>query len=147
MRAFILIGAMALIAEACTVAGGQQNPPVPVAQANGNDCAVIAAIAREHYKFSAENPAPPLKGAAMWKGCDWGKLGVSFTAYNDASPPADPRQRLQYVEFQKPAYDGAGATVHTSIMHGPLAGMGYTCHVVSGIAAWTVKECKVAWVS
>lgn len=146
MRAFILIGALALVAEACTVAGGQTDQSRPQA-ANGNDCAVVAAVAKEHYKFSDQNPAPPLKGAAMWKGCDWAKLGVSFTPYNDANPPSDPRHRLQYVEFQKPAYDGNGATINTSIMHGPLAGMGYSCKVVSGFAAWTVQGCKVAWVS
>jgi hypothetical protein len=119
------------------------------AQASGNDCAVIAAISKEHYEFNT-HPAPPLKGLgdAGWRPhCDWTKYGLSFTDYNDVPASADPRERLKYVEFQKPEYDGSGATVKTSIMHGPLAGMGYECRVRSGVAGWTVSECKTAWVS
>ena len=64
-----------------------------------------------------------------------------------SAPAADPRERLKWVSFQKPVYDGNGATVATEIMHGPLAGMGYECRVLSGFAGWTVGECKTSWVS
>jgi hypothetical protein len=119
-------------------------------EAPGNDCAVMAAVSKEHYKFGPDNPPPPLKGLgeAGWRPqCDWSKYGLSFIDYNDAPPSDDPRQRLKWVEFQQPQYDGTGATIATSIMHGPLAGMGYNCTLRSGIAGWTVSECKTAWVS
>ncbi len=119
-------------------------------EVSGNDCAVLGAIARDHYKFGPDNTPPPLKGLgeAGWRPqCDWSKQGLAFSDYNDVPANAEPRERLKWVEFQQPRYDGRGATVLTSIMHGPLAGMGYECHVRSGIAGWTVSECKTAWVS
>ncbi len=41
----------------------------------------------------------------------------------------------------------ASTVVTTEIMHGPLAGMGYECRLHSGVAGWTVDDCKVSWVS
>ena len=107
----------------------------------------MAAIAKEHYKFGPDNPAPPLRNMddTGWRPqCDWSKYGLAFTDYTGAG---DPRQRMEWVEFKKPAYDGQGAVVATGIMHGPLAGIGYECRVRSGVAGWTVGECKTAWVS
>lgn len=138
----ILLVAPFLALAACTTG------PVPLGQSDGNDCAVVAAVAKEHYKFGPDNPALPLKaGADGWTPkCDWAKYGLAFTAY-DPDKPGDPRERLRYVDFQKPAYDGNGATIATSIMHGPLAGTGQTCTLRSGIAGWTVTGCKMAWIS
>lgn len=119
-------------------------------EVSGNDCAVMAAVAKEHYKFSAENPAPPLKGMGEpgWRPqCDWSKYGLAFTDYNDVAPTTDPRERLKWVEFKQPVYDGQGAVIETGIMHGPLAGIGYECRVRSGVAGWTVGECKQTWIS
>ena len=61
--------------------------------------------------------------------------------------PADPRERLKWVEFKQPRYDGQGALIETGIMHGPLAGIGYECRVRSGVAGWTVGECRTTWIS
>ena len=148
----VVLGAAALLVWACTSTtfpdsadGGPAS-----AEANGNDCAVLAAVAKEHYKFGADNLPPPLKGQgdSGWRPqCDWSKYGLAFTDYNDVPPSTDPRVRLKWVSFQKPVYDGNGATVATEIMHGPLAGMGYECRVLSGFAGWTVGECKTSWVS
>ena len=145
----LVLGAAAVLVWAC--ASTNLSPTQPAAtDLNGNDCAVIAAIAKEHYKFGPESPPPPLKasGDAAWRPtCDFSASGFSFTSYNAAAPAADPRERLKWVSFQKPVYDGNGATVATEIMHGPLAGMGYECRVLSGFAGWTVGECKTSWVS
>lgn len=119
-------------------------------EVSGNDCAVLAAIAKEHYKFGPDNPPPPLKGLGEpgWRPqCDWARHGLAFTDYNDVPPSADPRERLKWVSFKQPVYDGNGATVQTEIMHGPLAGIGYECRVLSGFAGWAVGECKISWVS
>lgn len=149
MRVFILTGVMAAIGlSGCeTTTGGVTGPVAD----NGNDCAVVAAIAREHYRFGADNVPPPLwlvNDDGWTPRCDWSRHGFSFTTYNPDAP-GDPRERVRWVSFERPVYDGRGATVKTSIMHGPLAGMGYECRVISGFAGWTVPEgsCRNTWVS
>jgi hypothetical protein len=150
MRALAIIPALCIpLFSAIGSCATQMSAEPASVQTSGNDCAVLAAIAKEHYRFGPDNPPPPLRSMddAGWRPkCDWSKFGLAFTDYN-VPESADPRQRMQWVEFKKPAYDGQGALVATGIMHGPLAGMGYECRVLSGIAGWTVGECKTAWVS
>ncbi len=153
MRVPLLLLAPALaLASACAAAPPAAEPgpgasrPAPMS----NDCAVIAAIAQEHYKFGPENPPPPLRGAGDegWSpSCNFESLGFTFTAYADPLPNSDPRVHMKWVSFGQPAYDGRGAVVQTEIVHGPLAGIGYECRLHSGIAGWTVGECKTGWVS
>jgi hypothetical protein len=145
----LVLGAAALLVWACASTNLDANAPVP-AKTSANDCAIIAAIAKEHYKFDPKNTQPPLKasGDSAWRpACDFSASGLKFNNYTDPTPSADPRERLRWVAFQKPVYDGNGATVATEIMHGPLAGMGYECRVLPGFAGWTVGECKTSWVS
>ncbi len=152
MRALAIIPALAIplfsaIGSCASSVQAAESASVEVA---GNDCAVIAAVAKEHFKFSAENPSPPLKGLGEpgWRPqCDWSKYGLAFTDYNDVPETTDLRERLKWVEFKQPRYDAQGALIETGIMHGPLAGIGYECRVRSGIAGWTVSECKQIWIS
>lgn len=149
MRAVILLaGVAALTLSACETLPDDGGPD-PVAD-NGNDCAVIAAVAKEHYRFNTtDNRPPPLKFEEGYSPrCDWSRYGLAFTAY-DPDAPGDPRERARWVSFDRPVYDGRGATVATGILHGPLAGMGYECRVISGFAGWTVPEgsCRNTWVS
>lgn len=157
MRVFLLslVPAIAL-ASACAAAPapeavpGPTGEPAPKPAPMSNDCAVIAAIAKEHYKFGSGNPPPPLRGAgdeAWTPRCNFESQGFSFTAYADPAPDSDPRVHMRWVSFHQPVYDGRGAIVQTEIVHGPLAGMGYECRVHSGIAGWTVGECRISWVS
>ena len=145
----VLIATVATTACA-TGAAGPGGPP-PSAD-NGDDCAVIAAVAKEHYRFNATDRLPPplwLKdGDKAWNPqCDWSRYGLSFP--RTYAPVVNRRgaERVQWVSFEKPVYDGRGATVTSGILHGPLAGMGVECRVVSGIAGWTVSECKNTWIS
>lgn len=152
MRALAIIPALAipLFAGIGSCASTVQAAESASVEISGNDCAVMAAVAKEHFRFSAENPAPPLKGLGEpgWRPqCDWSKYGLSFTDYNDVPQSADPRERMKWVEFKQPRYDGQGALIETGIMHGPLAGIGYECRVRSGVAGWTVSECKQSWIS
>jgi hypothetical protein len=151
----LVLSAAAMLVWACAstrfpdTSGKTDAAPAPV-EISGNDCAVMAAVAKEHYKFGPDNLPPPLKGLgeAGWQPqCNWSKYGLSFTDYSDVPQTAEPRQRLKWVAFQQPQYDGNGATIRTEIMHGPLAGIGYECRLHSGIAGWTVGECKTSWVS
>ena len=148
-RRAVLATLPAALTASCVGLGATANDKPPV-QAVSNDCAVILAIAKEHYRFGPDNLPPPLKagGDAQWRpNCPTESLGFAFTAYSDPLPGADPRTSLKWVAFQKPVYDGRGAVVHTEIMHGPLAGIGYECRLHSGIAGWTVGECRTGWVS
>jgi len=141
---------LAILAVAAASCAAPPAPMAPPPAAASNDCDVIAALVKEHYRFSAENPPPPLKpgGDDGWKPvCDFSAQGFTFTSYVDPTPGADPRQSLKWVAFQKPVYDGTGAIVLTEIMHGPLAGIGYECRLHSGVAGWTVGECRTSWVS
>lgn len=149
MRALAIIPALFIPVFAAVGSCATQAQPA-AQEISANDCAVMAAVAKQHYKFGPDNPAPPLRGMSDdgWKPqCDWSRYGLAFTDYNSAPQSDDPRQRVRWVEFHQPRYDGQGATIETGIMHGPLAGMGYECRVRSGVAGWTVSECKTAWVS
>jgi len=145
------MGAPARLACACAATPpAADSPAAPTAKPLSNDCAVIAAIAKEHDRFGPDNAPLPLKpgGGEGWTPrCDFTAHGSTLTDHVQPMPGADPRQSLKCVAFQKPAYDGTGARVLTEIMHGPLAGIGYECRLLSGFAGWTVGECKTSWVS
>ena len=120
---------------------------------NGDDCAVIAAVAREHYQFGPGNVAPPLKldENTDWKpDCDWSRYGVSFPEVYGAAadgPQDEGRPRIQWVEFKRPRYDSQGALIEAGIVQGPRAGIGVVCRVRAGVAGWTVSECRNTWIS
>lgn len=123
-----------------------------VAAGSGDDCAVIAAIGKEHFRFNTtDNVPPPLwldaAGSSWAPQCDWARYGLSFPTLHDPKRPPATGERIRWVQFKQPRYDGQGAMVEAAIMHGPLAGMGYECRVRSGFAGWTVQECKAGWVS
>ena len=152
MRVFMLLPTVATLAvSAC--AGDPLGPdgPPPMAE-NGNDCAVIAAVARGHYHFNdSDNVAPPLwldgEGSGWAPHCDWSRHGVRFPRTYEPDAPRAPGERVRWVSFKRPRYDGRGATIESGILHGPLAGMGVECRVRSGIAGWTVGECRNTWIS
>ena len=140
---------IALALTACILLAGCATPmePVPgppVAQ-DGNDCAVIAAVAREHFRFGPDNPPLPIRFEAGYAPrCDWSRHGIAFTPWDSAATgPAATR----WVSFARPRYDGQGAVIEVGIMHGPLAGQGSESRVRSGFAGWTVTECRATWVS
>jgi len=147
----------ALLAAALTLSAcaadppGPGGPPSPPMADNGNDCAVIAAVAREHYRFGPDNVAPPLwlddEGSGWAPRCDWSRYGVSFPRVHMPGVNRPASQPVQWVSFKRPRYDGRGAMIETGILHGPLAGMGSECRVISGFAGWTVGECKGTWIS
>ena len=123
----------------------------PLTESLGNDCAVIAAVARDHYQFNTtDNVPPPLwlddEGSGWAPACDWSRHGLSFPARFDPDDRPQP-QRVQWVSFKQPRYDSSGAVIETGILHGPLAGMGYECRVYSGFIGWTAGECKNTWIS
>jgi hypothetical protein len=146
MRHVAVLAAVSLL-TACA-SPPLSGPDVPTPWADSEDCAVIAAVAKEHYRFNAtDNPPPPIRFDGDYAPrCQWSRYGLAFEAW-DPDRPGDPRERERWVSFARPVYDGRGALLETSIMHGPWAGMGYECRVHSGFAGWTVGECRQTWVS
>lgn len=141
---------LAILAVAAASCAAPPAPVAPLPVTASNDCAVITALVTEHYRFNAENLPPTLKpgGDDGWQpACDFSAQGFTFTDYAQPLPGADPRTSFKWVAFHKPTYDGTGAIVTTEIMHGPLAGIGYECRLHSGVAGWTVGECRTSWVS
>jgi hypothetical protein len=149
MRAVLALLPVAALA-ACATA---PQPAGAGGEANANDCAVIAAVAREHYGFNdADRLPPPLwldgEGERWTPGCDWSRHGLRFPSTFDPDAPVQTGGRVQWVSFKRPRYDGSGAEIEAGILHGPLAGMGIRCRVVSGIAGWTLaEECRTTWIS
>lgn len=122
MRVTNLI-APGLLAGACAAA-----PPVADSQASPtakpvfNGCAIIAAIAKQDYKFNSGNDPPRLKPGGdqvLTAHCDFSAPGFSVKDYVQPMPGADRRQSPDWVAFQKPVYGGGRARVLTEIMHGP----------------------------
>jgi hypothetical protein len=151
MRLTISTLAGAVLLSACATDPSGPGVPPPSAE-NGNDCAAIAAVAKDHYGFNTTDHLPPplwLKdGDKAWNPrCDWSRYGLSFPRTYVPVVNRRSGERVQWVSFEKPAYDGRGATVTSGILFGPLAGNGVECRVVSGIAGWTVSECHNTWVS
>ncbi len=139
------------VAAAFAVSACAGAPSVP-AQTAGNDCAVIAAVAREHYQFNTTDRLPPplwLDGeGSEWRpDCDWSRFGLSFPQTHDPDAERARGERVQWVSFKRPRYDDEGALIEAGILHGPLAGMGVECRVRSGVAGWTVSECRNTWIS
>lgn len=140
-----------LLLAGCAASAPMPGPTGPVAT-DGNDCAVIAAVAREHYRFNdRDNRPPPLwlddEGSGWAPRCDWGRYGLRFPERHDPARTPPSSQPLRWVQFQQPRYDGQGALIDSAIMHGPLAGNGIACRVRSGFAGWTVTDCRTTWVN
>ena len=144
MRPVPALTAAVLLAGCATPMEPLPSPPGPIAD-SGNDCAVIAAVAKEYFQFGPDNPPPPVRWDAGYEpDCDWSRYGLAFTPYEERS--SDGRVR-PWVSFARPRYDGQGAMIEVGIMHGRLAGQGSECRVRSGFAGWTVGECSRTWVS
>ncbi|RZJ97131.1 MAG: hypothetical protein EON88_04035 [Brevundimonas sp.] len=151
MRAFVLISSVAALAVSACATPGDPGAPPPMAD-NGNDCAVIAAVAKEHYQFNTTDRLPPPlwldgEGSGWSPRCNWSQYGLSFPRTFDPDARPAPGERIQWVSFKRPRYDGRGAVVESGIMHGPLAGMGVECRVISGFAGWTARDCRNTWIS
>lgn len=152
MRWIAVASALSLAACGTTAAPGSSVGGEASTADTGNDCAVIAAVAKQHYQFGPDNVPPPLwldgQDTGWAPTCDWSRYGLSFPSTFDPKATPRPGVRVQWVSFKRPRYDGQGATIEAGILHGPLAGMGVECRVVSGFAGWTLADqCRNTWIS
>ena len=150
----LLLAAIAL--SGCATATPAGTGGVPGDQrASEQDCAVFAAIARQHYRFTDPASTPrvwsPVRmdnGDTYAVECDWAGLNVPIPGTTDPTLETPlPGRPIQWVKFERPVYGMQSATVQTGILHGPLAGSGFECDLVSGVAGWTVRECRQTWIS
>ncbi len=154
---------MFLIAALLAAAGCASAPPAgPVAEEGQavsatptNDCAVMGAVARERYGATRDDPPARVtlssEDGERWEAeCDWSDLGVNYVYDAGPTPPPD-LLRMPHVNFTKPVYDGAGASLKTSLVFGEYGGdlgkggTGHSCEMASGVAGWTVKSCTKDW--
>ncbi len=99
----LVMGAAAMLVWACAATEFPDNPAPPASvEVSGNDCAVMVAVAKEHYKFGPDNPPPPLKGLgdSDWAPVRLGEirprlLGLQLCPPNWRPPPAFEMGRLQ----------------------------------------------------
>lgn len=138
----LVVASAALLSACATDPGG---PGTSTVADNGNDCAVIAAVLRDHYRFNTtDNPAPTLwlTGEDWRPQCDWGRYHVALGEVRYGSPQAT----MGWVSVQQPRYDGEGAVVHSGQRSGARVGGGVECRVRSGFAGWTATDCTPTWI-
>jgi hypothetical protein len=153
---FILATSALMLACACMASkpetGAAPSQAVSLA-ANGNDCAVMGAIARAHYGATRDDPPVRVTldgesaGERWMAHCDWHALGVNYVL--DEGPTTPPEMmRMAHVSFHKPKYDKEGALVRTSIsppgQPPSPADPHMICRARSGFAGWTGADCKPA---
>jgi len=108
-----------------------------------DDCALIAAIGRDQYRLSRDDPrmSVRLNGEdAPWSpGCDWAAAGFNLVEVQGAEGEAA-TANLGRVTFNRPRYDALGALVRTSVtQNGETTNA--LCRVVEDGGAWSVDSC------
>lgn len=139
----LMIASAALLSACATDSGGPRTSPVAD---NGNDCAVIAAVLRDYYRFhTTDNPAPTLwlAGEGWRPQCDWRRYEVMAREVRYGSPAST---NMNWVSVYQPRYDGEGAVVHAGYRSGARVGGGVECRVRSGFAGWTATDCTDTWI-
>jgi hypothetical protein len=139
-RLFLLVGFLA--AAGCESAPEKVPAKEPLFVTN--DCALIAAIGRERYDLSRDDPpmSVRLKGEdAPWApGCDWQADGFNLVEVRGPEGEAATAS-MSRLTFNRPKYDSKGADVRTSITaNGQTTAV--LCRVVYGAAgAWSLDAC------
>jgi hypothetical protein len=132
-----------LLALAACESAPEEVPPTPAAFVT-DDCALIAAIGREQYKLSADDPqmSVTLKGEdAPWRpGCDWRQYGFNLV---EVGGPEGERATagMDRLSFTRPRYDAEGALVRTSVTTGDQT-TSALCRVTRGEGGnWSLSSC------
>ncbi len=108
-----------------------------------DDCALIAAIGREQYKLSRDDPQMSIRlvgeDAPWTPACDWSAAG--FNVIEVLGPEGEAATaNLSKLTFSRPRYDALGALVRTSLTQSGST-TNALCRVALDGAAWTVESC------
>ncbi len=138
-----LLPVLCVLAVAACNTGPKEVPPTE-AQFVTDDCALIAAIGRERYKLSPDDPQMRLRlngeDAAWQPGCDWQAMGFNVVPISGPEGEAA-TAGLNEITFNRPRYDVDGALVRTSMKAGANPAEGVLCRVTRGEAGWAIENC------
>ncbi|QPQ54849.1 hypothetical protein IC614_11085 [Allosphingosinicella flava] len=127
-----------ILAIASVLAAGPME--APVATASARDCAVIAAVAREHLGLDKKNGPPLLPSGDYLPSCAWERLGVKpFAALGT--------RRNYWLRFGRPVYAGTAARIQVGVMHATRSGHGDICTLRLKGRAWQLIDCRRRWAS
>ncbi len=142
MKRLVLLAGAALAATSCF--GGPKEIPPLEAKFVTDDCALIRAIGRDHYKFMRDDP--PLRAMMVgedlvWRpGCDYRSMGFNLTEVTGPEGVAA-TQGMGEVSFRRPKYDNNGAEMRTSLERAPGTAVRVLCRLTREGNAWSVETC------
>jgi hypothetical protein len=142
MKRLVLLMGAALAAAGCFT-GPKEIPPKKAAFVT-DDCVLIAAVARDHYKLTRDAPQLRLRlhGEDLpWRpGCDWQGLGFNLIEVSGPEGLAA-TAGMSEVSFYRPQYDNAGAAMRTAIERTSEASVRELCRLARTDAVWSVDSC------
>lgn len=138
-RLVLSVGVLAI----CACESAPEDVPARTPLFITDDCALIAAIGRDQYKLSRDDPQMTIRlngeDAPWTPGCDWSANG--FNVIEVRGPEGEAATaNLPKLTFSRPRYDELGALVRTSLTQGG-ATTNMLCRVVSAGATWSVESC------
>lgn len=140
MKRFLLVAGF-LAAAGCE--SGPEDVPAKEPLFVTNDCDLIAAIGRERYDLSRDDPpmSVQLKGEdAPWQpACDW--QGAGFNLVTISGPEGESATAgMNRLTFNRPKYDADGALVRTSLTANNET-TAVLCRVAHSDAGWSLESC------
>jgi hypothetical protein len=142
MKRLVLLVGAALAATAC-FSPEKEIPPKKAAFVT-DDCALIAAVARDHYKLARDAPQMRLRlhGEDLpWRpGCDWPGLGFNLVEVSGPEGLAA-TAGMSEVAVYRPQYDNGGAMMRTALNRTAETSVGELCRLTRTDAAWSVDSC------
>ena len=132
---------------AALVAGCGSTKEIPPREALfvTDDCQLIAAIGKERYNFTRDDPPRRLRlngEDAPWRpGCDWQAMGFNLVEVSGPEGVAATAGMAE-VSFNRPRYDVEGALVRTSMAANDAAATERVlCRLNRGQSGWDIASC------
>ena len=144
MNRLLTVLCPALCAALVAGCGSTKETPPREALFVTDDCQLIAAVGKERYKFTRDDPPRRLRlngEDAPWKpGCDWQSLGFNLVEVSGPEGVAA-NPNLAEVSFNRPRYDVDGALVRTSMTPNGGVSERVLCRLNRGQSGWAVASC------
>ena len=142
MKRAVLLSGVAVVAAGC-FGGPKEIPPVE-ARFVTNDCDLIGAIVRDHYKLTNSDPqmrAMMVGEDLPWRpGCNFPAMGLNLIEVSGPEGVAA-TQGMAEVAFHRPKYDSDGATMRSAITRAPESTARVLCRLARNDATWSVESC------
>jgi hypothetical protein len=141
-----LLTVLCPLLSAAVVAGCGSTKEIPPREALfvTDDCQLIAAIGKQRYNFTRDDPPRRLRlngEDAPWKpSCDWQAMGFNLVEVSGPEGVAATAGMAE-VSFNRPRYDVEGAQVRTSLAASGAAADRALCRLSRGQAGWAITSC------